>query len=245
MSYSLGVYILKCLKIFSDIFYLVENLKSLIVIRINMGLKKYSELIKRTRRGSNAFPLHTLRKLAYRNVEQQRSSLNLPILEVGCGRGYKVQALLENNIPCVGIDIDLRQLKYARTRMKRHGLDTHVYQADAKNLPFKDNSFGGVISYGMLMMVPFVKEKTEGKTLSINETREEVKKILSEMKRVVGHDGTVNIITFSDKEKIEPKYYKPTPSELEELGRKVKLTPINVDYHKEYQSTIDCLFKKE
>ncbi len=210
-----------------------------------MTLEHYSNLIKTTRRGSNAFRSPYGRKMiGYRAADKLKGRTELyPVLDVGCGLGYFVQACTEAGIPCVGVDLDQRQLKYANTRMRRHGLKPGLFQADARKLPFKDGSFGYVHSSGMLMMIPFVRNVVEGRLPSAEETSEDIKKVLSEMRRVIRVNGEIRIITFSDKEQLEPKYYKPKLEELEQLAMEVGLEP-HVDYHRRWPTFIDATLKK-
>jgi ubiquinone/menaquinone biosynthesis C-methylase UbiE len=68
------------------------------------------------------------------------------LLEVGCGVGA-VLAVLGQEFPGVrltGIDIEQKQLDYARGHLKRAGVEATLLQADARELPFEDESFDHV-----------------------------------------------------------------------------------------------------
>ena len=207
--------------------------------------QSYSQNIKKYARGSGSLPPYAVKKFARGNakcllgVPDKR-----PVLSVGCGLGYEVQACMELGIPCVGVDLDRRQLSYAETRMRKHGLNPKLCQYDARDLKFEDESFSSVFSYGMLMMVPLVSKLADRKVLTHDETETEVKKILSEMKRVVRSQGGIRIVTFSDRMKSEPGYYKPKPEQLERLGVEVGLEAVEVNYHKKDPRMIDANFKK-
>ena len=57
-----------------------------------------------------------------------------PVLVVGAGQGLIVAALQEHGLQCVGVDLSLEMIKYARIR---RGLE--LIHADAKALPFEWN----------------------------------------------------------------------------------------------------------
>jgi ubiquinone/menaquinone biosynthesis C-methylase UbiE len=75
---------------------------------------------------------------------------NLPpgnrVLEVGCGAGA-VLAVLGQEFPGVvlhGVDIEPIQLEFARGHLERAGVDATLLEADARALPFEDESFDHV-----------------------------------------------------------------------------------------------------
>jgi ubiquinone/menaquinone biosynthesis C-methylase UbiE len=68
------------------------------------------------------------------------------LLEVGCGVGA-VLAVLGQEFPGVrltGVDIESRQLEFARGHLERSSVDATLVQADALALPFGDESFDHV-----------------------------------------------------------------------------------------------------
>jgi ubiquinone/menaquinone biosynthesis C-methylase UbiE len=68
------------------------------------------------------------------------------LLEVGCGVGA-VLAVLGQEFPGVrltGIDIEPKQLDFARGHLERTGVEATLLQADALALPFADESFDHV-----------------------------------------------------------------------------------------------------
>ena len=68
------------------------------------------------------------------------------LLEVGCGVGA-VLAVLGQEYPGVelfGVDIEQKQLDFARGYLERAGVETTLRQADALALPFTDGSFDHV-----------------------------------------------------------------------------------------------------
>jgi len=65
------------------------------------------------------------------------------LLEVGCGVGA-VLAVLGQEFPgirLVGVDIEPKQLEFARGHLERAGVEASLVEADALALPFPDESF--------------------------------------------------------------------------------------------------------
>lgn len=68
------------------------------------------------------------------------------LLEVGCGVGA-VLAVLGQEFPGIrltGVDIETKQLQFARGYLERTGIEATLVQADALALPFEDESFDHV-----------------------------------------------------------------------------------------------------
>jgi SAM-dependent methyltransferase len=68
------------------------------------------------------------------------------LLEVGCGVGA-VLAVLGQEFPGVrltGVDIEPKQLEFARGHLERSGVEAALVQADALALPFEEESFDHV-----------------------------------------------------------------------------------------------------
>ena len=68
------------------------------------------------------------------------------VLEIGCGAGA-VLAVLGQEFPDVrlfGVDIEEKQLEFARGHLQRAGVDATLVQADALALPFGEESFDNV-----------------------------------------------------------------------------------------------------
>ncbi len=68
------------------------------------------------------------------------------LLEVGCGVGA-VLAVLGQEFPRIilhGVDIEPKQLAFARGHLERAGVEATLVEADARALPFADQSFDHV-----------------------------------------------------------------------------------------------------
>jgi len=217
-----------------------------------MSLQNYSKIIRETRRGSNAQRSEMINASTMRAVAVLKDRQDLwPVLDVGCGEAYHVQENIKYGIPTVGLDIDIYgQLPEAQRRAKEQlGTYLPLVGGDAKYLPFKNDTFGRIDSRGMLMMIPFAVEEIEGDPIGQDRGAVQlaVVQVLSEMRRVAKPGGEVRIITFSDREPLESRYFKPTPKELEDLGVVAGLTPLSVDYYREPNprfSLIEARFQK-
>jgi SAM-dependent methyltransferase len=78
------------------------------------------------------------------------------LLEVGCGVGA-VLAVLGQEYPGVnltGVDIEPKQLEFAREHLARTGVEAQLLQADAVVLPFGDESFDHVWTMWFLEHLP-------------------------------------------------------------------------------------------
>ena len=78
------------------------------------------------------------------------------LLEVGTGVGA-VLAVLGQEFPglvLTGVDIELKQLEFARGHLERSGVEATLVQADALSLPFEDESFDHVWMMWFLEHVP-------------------------------------------------------------------------------------------
>jgi len=78
------------------------------------------------------------------------------LLEIGCGVGA-VLVVLGEEFPGVrlhGVDIEPKQLEYARAHLGRAGVEATLTQADATALPFGDESFDHVWMMWFLEHIP-------------------------------------------------------------------------------------------
>lgn len=123
----------------------------------------------------------------WRSVEAKHLSkvkLVRPILDIGCGWGEFAEAFGEKID--MGIDIAPRDL-YAGAKGKMY---KNLTLADARNLPFSDNSYGSIISISTFEHIP------------------NTKKLLSEMYRVLKPNGIL-AITMETEEVDRNTFYRP------------------------------------
>ena len=72
------------------------------------------------------------------------------VLEVGCGSGFAVQLFAEAGANVTAVDLTPWAVATTRARLEAFGLDATVLEADAERLPFDDESFDLVFSWGVI-----------------------------------------------------------------------------------------------
>jgi ubiquinone/menaquinone biosynthesis C-methylase UbiE len=72
------------------------------------------------------------------------------VLDVGCGSGIATQLFAEAGANVTAIDLTEWAVGTTRRRLAAFGLDGEVLQADAEQLPFDDESFDLVFSWGVI-----------------------------------------------------------------------------------------------
>ena len=77
------------------------------------------------------------------------------ILEVGCGTGTDLLQFLRAEVNAFGVDLSIHSVDLARKRLGLFGLNgRRVFVGDAEHLPFPENSFDLVYSWGVLHHTP-------------------------------------------------------------------------------------------
>ena len=104
------------------------------------------------------------------------------LLEVGCGMGTDLIQLARMGIQTTGVDLTESGIEMAKGRFELYGLEAELRVADAENLPFEDETFDVVYSFGVLHHTP------------------DTKKAISETQRVLEPGGKAFIML----------YYKPS-----------------------------------
>jgi len=76
------------------------------------------------------------------------------ILEVGCGAGTDLLQFARAGANITAIDLSTKSAPLAKLRLQLYGFQGDVLNGDAENLPFLDNSFDLVYSWGVLHSTP-------------------------------------------------------------------------------------------
>src|SRR5687768_13123153 len=76
------------------------------------------------------------------------------VLEIGVGLGADHALLAQNGARLWGIDLTPRAVSHTRRRLDVLNLESHLQVADAEALPFSDQSFDLVYSWGVLHHSP-------------------------------------------------------------------------------------------
>ena len=101
------------------------------------------------------------------------------VLEIGIGMGADhMRWAAAGTRSLTGIDLTPKALDHTRQRLKETGLHSNLQVADAENLPFEDNSFDIVYSWGVLHHSP------------------NTPKAISEVNRVLRPGGSARIMIY-------------------------------------------------
>jgi ubiquinone/menaquinone biosynthesis C-methylase UbiE len=88
------------------------------------------------------------------------------VLDVGCGTGLSLKHVASEAVDVVGVDISKKLLQQARHQAEALG-NVGLVQADADNLPFKDNQFNAVFAFTVLQNMPYpLKTLLEAKRIA-------------------------------------------------------------------------------
>jgi len=83
-----------------------------------------------------------------------QSARGLRVLEIGVGMGADYLEWLKAGAQPTGIDLSMASVEKARQRCQMAGYQADLRVADAEQLPFPDNSFDVVYSYGVMHHSP-------------------------------------------------------------------------------------------
>ena len=100
------------------------------------------------------------------------------VLDLGCGGGIDSAEFARNGAIVTGVDFSGTSVQTTQELFKEAGLTINTMQADATNLPFKNNEFDCVYSFGVLHHIPAVD------------------KALAEIKRVLKPGGKVMAMLY-------------------------------------------------
>ena len=106
------------------------------------------------------------------------------ILDIGCGSGRHVKLFAENKFKVFGTDFSESAIHNTKNLLKKNNLKAVLKNSDMYNLPFKDNYFDGVLSFGV-----FYYSDSKGMKKSIREMRRVLKK---------GGVGFINLRSTND-----------------------------------------------
>jgi len=76
------------------------------------------------------------------------------LLEVGCGLGTDLLQFARGGAEVTGIDLTPASIDLVRKRFKLYGMNVDARVGDAEHLPFDDNTFDVVYSFGVLHHTP-------------------------------------------------------------------------------------------
>lgn len=127
---------------------------------------------------SPRFPQDSVVRWAFKTY-RNRSGTLLKMIDVGAGSGRHAMFLAQVGYSVTATDYSQIAMANARRRAEEEGLALEVVQCGADNLPYSDNSFAGLLCYGVLCYMD----------------PKEVKKAVGEFHRVLEPDGCAFVVT--------------------------------------------------
>ncbi len=83
------------------------------------------------------------------------------LLEVGCGLGTDLLQFARGGAQVTGVDLTPASIELVKKRFELYGLTARAQVADAEHLPFSDQSFDVVYSFGVLHHTPNTQKAVE------------------------------------------------------------------------------------
>ena len=127
---------------------------------------------------------HNLRRKPLLEVIRELSAKWAPgkLLDVGCGNCRNTMIFAKHGFDCYGIDFSKQMLKNAESYAKQNNVKINLRTANVTTIPFKDNTFDYAMCTAVLHHVG---------------NKQERKKVLSEIKRVLKNRGQALISVWN------------------------------------------------
>lgn len=116
--------------------------------------------------------------IAFGKIFEYDRYRNRKVLEIGCGMGTMAMNWASRGADFHAVDLASTSVEQTRRRFELYGLRGTILQGDARNLPFEDNTFDYVYSWGVLHHSP------------------DIARSLSEVHRVLKPGGKVGIMLY-------------------------------------------------
>lgn len=114
------------------------------------------------------YPSEVVVQYVFRNFARDNKT---KVLDLGCGAGRHCYFMSKENLDVYGVDISLDGVEYTKTLLDQNDLKGNIKIGSTDDIPFEDNMFDGLISYGVLYYC------------SIQEIKESVKEIYRVLKK--------------------------------------------------------------
>ena len=119
------------------------------VASFDEGSLEFFEAIERMRFGEDDFMFDVVGFDRWRGKK---------VLEVGCGLGTDLLQFARGGAVVSGVDLTEKGATLTNRRLKLYGLSGDIMVADGERLPFTDNSFDLVYSWGVIHHTPDTRE---------------------------------------------------------------------------------------
>jgi SAM-dependent methyltransferase/uncharacterized protein YbaR (Trm112 family) len=149
------------------------------------------------------------------------------LLDIGCNWGRWSIAAAQSGYRPIGVDPSFEAIVAARRIARQLGADTRYVVADARRLPFADDTFDVVFSYGVLQH--FSKSDV---AVSVDEIARVVKRSGYSWVQMPNSLGALNAVRlaqrrFREGDAFEVRYW--TPSELKRVFGRIGPTELRTD----------------
>ena len=112
---------------------------------LEWGSKQFFDEVERFRYDTQPF---------MRNLMEFDNFRGKRLLEIGCGLGTDLLQFARAGAVVTGVDLTPASVELVRKRFVLEGVPCNAQVADAEHLPFEDNSFDVVYSFGVLHHTP-------------------------------------------------------------------------------------------
>lgn len=137
--------------------------------------KELWEALHKQSRFRPKYPSETVVQYVFRNFKRDG---NTKVLDLGCGAGRHLYFMANENLHAYGVDISADGVEYANSLLKQDNLKGEAVVGTTDNIPYDDEMFDGIISYGVLYYCNI----------------EEIKKSADEIYRVLKNSGKALIV---------------------------------------------------
>ena len=144
---------------------------------------------------------------------------NLKILDIGCGGGRHLKLFAEQAFDVYGCDFSAEGIEQTKKMLNENSLTAKLKLGNMSRIPYKDNFFAGAVSFGVYYY----------------STKDEMKKSISELYRVLKKDGKA-LILIKTKDDFRKK-----------LGKKIEKNTVimETDFTNEKDMILHFLTKNE
>lgn len=156
-----------------------------------------------------------LRERGLRLLDVQKGDV---VLEIGFGTGFTMVELAKavgETGRVYGMDVTPEMVQLARERLKKEGIviKVELSEADARNMPFKDNMFDNVYMASVLELFD----------------TPDIPKVLAEIKRILKPNGKLEAVSMSKEDHENSKFLRFYEWMHKKLSRYASCRPIYVE----------------
>lgn len=126
------------------------------VERVEIGSKRFFELADQRFYGWNT-PLHQPDG-PFSAIFDYKAFAGKKVLEIGCGMGCMAMNWAQRGAQVTAVDLNPTSVRQTRERFKQFELEGDIRESDGESLPFDDNSFDYVYSWGVLHHTPGTRD---------------------------------------------------------------------------------------